>query len=260
MPNQELPVNMKGRLYVATIASDAVRVAEEWGIGIEIDEFCTASNMEGDEFERNDAIVKRKMKNSRQRILHGPFNELFPSAIDPEARALAYKRLEQAYALTARYGINRLVLHSGYLPHVYFKNWFLERSVEFWKTFMEGKPKDFHVMIENVLEEEPYTLASLIEKIGDKRVRACLDIGHAHCSSSIEISEWIKTLAPWASHVHIHNNFKEHDNHNPLGEGEIDMNAALQGLRDYGPQELTYTIENLECARSLTWLKKHGWI
>lgn len=252
---------MKDRLYVATIASDAVKVAEDWGIGIEIDEFCTASNMEGDEFERNDAMVRRKLKSGGGRhILHGPFNELFPSAIDPEARALAYKRFEQAYDLSRRYGMNRLVLHSGYLPHVYFKSWFVERSVEFWKTFMNGKPENFHVMIENVLEEEPYTLASLIEKIGDNRVRACLDIGHANCSSSLDLSEWIKTLGPWASHVHLHNNYKEYDNHNPLGEGDIDMNGVLEGLNVYGSETLTYTIENLECVRSLTWLKKHGWI
>lgn len=252
---------MKDRLYVATIASDAVKVAEDWGIGIEIDEFCTASNMEGDEFERNDTMVRRKLKSGGGlHILHGPFNELFPSAIDPEARGLAYKRFEQAYDLSRRYGINRLVLHSGYLPHVYFKSWFLERSVEFWRTFMEGKPENFHVMIENVLEEEPYTLAGLIEKIGDERVRACLDLGHAHCSSSLDLSEWIKTLGPWTSHVHLHNNYKEYDNHNPLGEGDIDVNAALEGLNVYGSETLTYTIENLECARSMTWLKKHGWI
>ena len=37
---------------------------------------------------------------------------------------------------------------------------------------MDDKPENFHIMIENVLEDEPYTLASLIESIGDNRVKA----------------------------------------------------------------------------------------
>lgn len=252
-------MDIRERLYVSTIASDADKIAHRYGIGIEIDEFCTASNMEED-FAFYDSIVRKKMACTRRHILHGPFNELFPSAIDPKARDLAYSRFEQTYHLAKGYGINRVVLHSGYVPYIYFKSWFLEQSAEFWKTFMQDKPQDFHIMIENVLEDEPNTLAKLIEAIGDKRVRACLDIGHANCTSSLDLIEWIKTLGPWLSHVHIHNNYKSYDNHNSLGEGTINMNTVLEGLHLYASKDLTFSIESLECARSLTWLSENGWV
>ena len=39
-------MNLKYRLYVATIAEDAREMAEQYGIGIEVNEFCTAANMD----------------------------------------------------------------------------------------------------------------------------------------------------------------------------------------------------------------------
>ena len=35
------------RLYVSTVASDAPETAEEFGLGLEIADFCTASNLDG---------------------------------------------------------------------------------------------------------------------------------------------------------------------------------------------------------------------
>ena len=252
-------MNIKEKLYVATMAEDAVQIADQYGIGLEIDEFCTASNMDGEGFAVTDPIVRVKMMAAHRFILHAPFNELFPSAIDPLALELAYQRYNQAYELAKQYGINRMVVHSGYVPYVYFKSWFLERSSEFWKRYIDDKPDDFHIMIENVLEDEPFTLRKLIEDVNDRRVRACMDIGHVNCSTSVELSQWMRTLGPCLSHVHLHNNRKTNDNHDPLGAGDMDMNFILNSLKDCAPESVTYTIENLKCAESLEWLAEHGW-
>ncbi|HML38802.1 MAG TPA: TIM barrel protein [Bacillota bacterium] len=253
-------MDIRERLYVATMADDAVQIAEEYGIGLEIDEFCTAANMDAENFDLVDRSARKKMEGASRHIFHAPFNELFPSAIDPMALRLAYQRLNQAYELAKQYGISRMVVHSGYVPYVYFKSWFLERSVEFWRTFMADKPEDFHIMIENVLEDEPHTLAKLIGAIGDRRVRACLDIGHANCTTSLDLMEWVRALGPCLSHVHIHNNCREYDNHDPLGRGDIDMDLILKGLMQHAAAGATYTIENLKCADSLKWLSENGWI
>ena len=253
-------MNIKERLYVATMAEDAVQIADRYGIGLEIDEFCTASNMDGDNFAVTDSIVREKMTKVHRFILHAPFNELFPSAIDPLALELAYRRYNQAYELAKQYGINRMVVHSGYVPYVYFKSWFLERSAEFWKRYIDDKPDDFHIMIENVLEDEPFTLCKLIEDVDDRRVRACLDIGHANCSTSVELSQWVQTLGPCLSHVHLHNNRNTYDDHDPLGTGNMDMNFIMNSLKDCAQESVTYTIENLKCVESLEWLAEHGWI
>jgi len=251
---------LKEKLYVATIALDAVSVARDYKLGIEIDEFCTASNMDGENFPAIDKDVREKMSVSEKHIIHAPFNELFPAAVDPLALDLAYQRFEQVYELAKEHGINRMVVHTGYVPFLYFKSWFLERSVEFWQKFMRDKPENFYIMIENVLEDEPHSLAKMIENIGDKRVRACLDIGHANCKSKLDLMEWVETLGPWMSHVHLHNNDMNDDCHWSLGKGNIDMNRIIEGMKINSHIDLTYTVENSKCRESIQWLVKNGWL
>lgn len=248
------------RLYVGTIACDSAQVADEYGLGIEVDEFCTASNMDGEIFKEIDLSVRKKMSVSDRHIFHAPFNELFPAAVDPLAVELAFKRFEQSYALARDLGIKRMVVHTGYVPFFYFKSWFKEKSVEFWKRFMSDKPADFSIMIENVLEDEPQTLAEIIEGINDSRVTACLDIGHAFCKSKLELTEWIKVLGPWLGHAHLHNNDMSGDCHWPLGTGHIDMNRVLEELMKNSRSSLTFTVENSQCLESVRWLKDNGWI
>ena len=243
-----------GKLYVATIASDAAKVSLKYNLGLEIDEFCTASNMDEKNFYDYDKKVKKNIKISSSNIFHAPFNELFPAAIDPLAVDLAYKRFNMSYNLTKAYGINRMVVHSGFVPYLYFKEWFLEKSVCFWREFMSDKPNDFYIMIENVLEDDPYTLAKLAEDLGDHRIGICLDLGHAACMSKLDLIQWIKVLKPYLTHVHLHNNDMTYDYHWPLGKGKIDMRKILDELQNNCSEELTYTIENSQCEESVKWL------
>lgn len=253
-------MEIRDRLYVATMADDAAPMAEKYGIGLEIDEFCTASNMDRENLTLMNQTVLKKMSSSRRYILHAPYHELSPCAIDPLALELAYLRYNQAYELARHYGITRMVVHSGYVPYIYSKSWFMERSIEFWKAFMDDKPENFHIMIENVLEDEPYTLAELIANINDKRVKACLDIGHANCSTTLDLTDWIKALGSFLSHVHVHNNRGAYDNHAPLGRGNIEMDLMLKSLAEHTPAGTTFTIENLKCDESLKWMAENGWI
>ena len=51
----------KENTYLSTIAADAVRVAAEYGLGLEIAEYCTAWNMD-ERFAPVDAVVKKKLE------------------------------------------------------------------------------------------------------------------------------------------------------------------------------------------------------
>ena len=50
----------KDKVYVSTISTDAVRVAQEYGLGLEIAEYCTAWNMD-EKFPGVDGVVKKKL-------------------------------------------------------------------------------------------------------------------------------------------------------------------------------------------------------
>ena len=91
----------KENVYLSTIASDAAPLAREYGCGLEIAEFCTAWNMD-EKFEGVDGIVRKKLEGIPKRLLHAPYNELFPCAIDKKARLLATERYRQAIDLAKR--------------------------------------------------------------------------------------------------------------------------------------------------------------
>ena len=105
------------------MAEEAEALAARYGLGLEIAEYCTASNMD-DGFAQADAAVRCELARTDRAAFHLPFNELCPAAIDPRARRLAWERYRQGIALAGAYGINRLVVHSGYIPLVYDKIWF----------------------------------------------------------------------------------------------------------------------------------------
>ena len=71
----------KEQIYLSTIASDAVRVAKEYGVNLEIAEYCTAWNMD-EKFSAIDPVVRKKLTHSPRSLLHAPYNELFPCAIE----------------------------------------------------------------------------------------------------------------------------------------------------------------------------------
>ena len=247
------------KLFISTIAEDAEKIIRGYHTGAEVSEFCTASNMDGADFTYWDGIARRKISCAAQSIFHAPFNELNPSAIDPKAVKLAQDRFNQAYRLASGYGIRRMVVHSGYIPQIYFKNWFHDRSVEFWKIYMADKSDDFFIMIENVLDDEPRTLESIAADISDPRVGICLDIGHANTMSDVPLEQWIDRLAPYTAHFHIHNNDKKRDMHWELGKGAIDMEHILRYILNKVPRA-TITIENICCEPSMLWLSEHGFL
>ena len=139
------------RFYLSTISADAADTARRYGLGLEIAEYCTAYNMDG-HFPETDAAVREELAGIARATLHAPFNELFPCAIDPRARALAADRFREAIVLAKRYGAEKVVIHGGYNPRIYFPCWYTEQSALFWKDFLREDPC-VDIVLENVLEE-----------------------------------------------------------------------------------------------------------
>ena len=116
------------KLYISTTAEDAPALAREYDLGLEIADFCTAYNMDV-LFAEKDAAAREKMHAVQRLIFHAPFSELCPAAIDPLVREVTKKRYQQAVELASGYGIKKLVIHSGYVPQVYYPEWFIPESV-----------------------------------------------------------------------------------------------------------------------------------
>ena len=242
--------------YISTVDSSAHNLARGHGLGIEIAEYCTAYNMD-EWFGVTHASVSDKLKGVKKRVFHGPFNELFPCAIDPKARELARYRYGQAMNLAKDYGCEKIIIHAGYNPRLYYSQWYTPKTAEFWRDFAFLIPEGLTVCLENVFEEEIEMFLGIVEELNDSRIKICLDIGHVNTYSKVPVEEWVRRCAPYISHFHIHNNNADFDAHQSLDDGTIDMKMLLQ-LTDELCPEATYSLEVVESEDSVKWLEESG--
>lgn len=245
-------------LYVSSIGEDCCEAAREFGLGIELAQFCTAARLDGAPPEPWELPVERCLSASSRFVLHGPFNELTPAAIDPLVLDVTKKRYRQAIEKAHAMGIQKIVLHAGFLPLVYYPEWFVERSTTVWRELLCAIPDDMTVCLENVLEPEPQLLTAIMEAVHDPRLRICLDLGHANtCASALPPENWLRACAPYLSHVHLHNNQSDRDLHAALFDGVMDIAGLLSLLEALSPQA-TCTLELTQDRPSLDWLvEKH---
>lgn len=282
--------NIKDRLYIATVCAEHREIMDNYDIGVELDQCCQAERMDAPLKEETCAEIEELLElvqstsscdaktqilgsmqasgEKRNCILHAPFSEIFPAAIDPLARKLAMQRLQQAAGFALKYGAEKMVVHSGWVPLIYFKEWQEDRAVEFWEEFGESdklkkenrQTGALKIVIENVMDDEPYMLAKMMERIKNPNIRLCLDVGHAACVGSTPADEWLEVMAPYLEHLHIHNNDGTHDWHKPVFDGIVDMEKFLDKAIELCTPDTTFTIESLEGLSSMQWLKTCGYL
>ena len=247
------------RFHISTIDENAADTAREFGLGIEIADFCWAQRIDSD-MGKNLAAAREKTLGAGSMWFHAPFAEITPCAIDPKVRALTAERYRQSIKLADSLGIKRLVIHGGFIPHVYFPSHYVSESIRFWREFLDTAPEDIVIALENVMEPGPGMLVEIAEGVSDPRLGLCLDIGHANCDiSETPPFEWIKPMAKHLKHVHIHNNHGGSDLHLKLGEGSIDCEAVINEVMRVSPGA-TFTIENMDSLDSVKWLAEKGFL
>ena len=245
------------RLYLATIAAGADETASRFGLGLEIDEFCTAANFDAD-FDRWDGVARAHLAHSDRFVFHAPFAELCPCAIDPMVRDVTMRRFRQTAALSRAYGIRRIVVHSGFIPHVYYPVWFVEQSARFFRALLDAEP-EVAICVENVLDDDPAPLMDLADAVDDPRLGLCLDVGHANAVSKIPVRQWLKRLAPRLMHLHLHDNAGAADLHQIPGDGSLGFPGVMDEIEAAQP-EATLTFECMDGAGCARRLAEYGWL
>ncbi len=246
---------MREKFYLSTIAPKARELAKEHGFGIEIAEFCTAWNLD-EKREEIDPEIRRCLESSDRFVIHGPFNELFPCAIDKKVREIAALRYRQTIEAAKHYGVKKIVIHGGYNPRLYYPVWYTGESIPFWQEFVKEVPEDMVICLENVFEEEIGMLEEIVRAVDDPRIRMCLDIGHVNTYSKIPVKDWICQCADLIHHFHIHNNDTTWDTHSQLYEGTIPMEETLALILEKCPQA-SLALELVDAAPSVKWLEEH---
>lgn len=249
--------SLQEKLYLSGIDADAAALARKLKLGFEITEFCEAAAMDDPARRRSAAL---KAQGQARLWFHAPFAELAPCAIDPKIRNVAMERFLQSMETAQALGANELVIHDGFIPLVYFPQWFVPQSIAFFKELLRHVPSHMKIALENVMDPGPDMLAEIARGVDDPRLGLCLDIGHANTRvSETKPLDWIAPMAPWLFHIHLHNNDGDWDLHAPLPQGTIPMEETLDALLAQCPGA-TYTIENMDCTASLRWLMERGYL
>ena len=245
----------RSQLFLSSIGDDAAETAHAFGLALELAQFCTAVNLDDESFIR--PSLDECLAAAPCRVLHAPFADLCPAAIDPLVRSATELRLRQTVERARTLGIRKIVVHAGFIPHVHFPEWFTAGSIGFWRDFLRGVPADMTICLENVMEPTPEMLCEIVRTVDDPRLRLCLDLGHANTEiSDYPVMRWLADSAPLVSHLHVHNNCGGSDLHLPLFEGEIDYLPVFSALADLAPNA-TVTLELRQSRESVEWLMKH---
>jgi sugar phosphate isomerase/epimerase len=229
------------------------------GLGIELQSFWNPNQPEL--YPERIHYQLEKIETINFRAFHGPFGDLNGGSYDFMIRDVTRQRMELGYQTASALQAAHIIFHHGYVPHTSPpKNW-APRFVQFWKSFLEGKSENIHFHLENMLELSPDILIETIEAISDRRVSACLDVGHAHCNSSTPVLEWIKKLGNRLAYVHLHDNDGTSDQHRAIGEGNIPFMEVCQALNEYSPEAIwALEAETRGIEKSYEWLRAKGFV
>jgi len=184
-------------------------------------------------------------ENRLEITLHGPFMDLSPGGVDRRVKQVTFDRLLKTMELSRFFKPKMIVFHPGYERWKFDGNvklW-LESSLQTWRPLVKkAEEMGLTLAIENVFEESPDSIKSLLEEIHSPHFRFCFDTGHHHVFSKTPLPAWMEALGGFLGEVHLHDNHKEMDEHLPVGEGGFDFDHFFTLLLQLNLSPL-YTIE-----------------
>lgn len=176
--------------------------------------------------------------------IHGPFMDLSPGGVDAKVRAVSIERYQKTLDAAHALGAKGVVFHSGYEKwrFAHRADIWLERSIETWAPLLESaKRSDIKIAIENIFEDTPDNLISLMEKLGSPHFGICFDTGHFRLFSKEKtLMDWIMPLREFILELHLHDNDGTFDQHRPLGECDFPFKALFDILKG---RDIIHTIE-----------------
>jgi sugar phosphate isomerase/epimerase len=219
---------------------DYLRFIKEHFLNLEI--YFPSSSL--DILKESDIIrLQEKLDYHPSLTIHAPFMDLSPGAVDSKVRAITIERFSHVLDIAEILKPKVVVFHSGYEKWKYAMKidpW-LESSMVTWKHLLpRAKKMGMKIAIENIFEDDPTSLTLLMEEMGSQHFGICFDTGHFNLFSQTPLEGWLRQLKPYIIELHLHDNNRNADTHNAIGNGTFDFDTLFSTLND---KNLIYTIE-----------------
>lgn len=171
-------------------------------------------------------LIKQYTSLDRDRsmdTLHGVFLDICVNSDDPEIYKISNQRVHQSMDIGKRLGVSAVIFHTNHIPNFRLKSYregWLRRNQKYWTELLHEYP-DMNIYLENMFDDEPDLLCRLAEAMQDEpRFGVCYDVAHAFISCT-PLKEWNQSLLPFTRHLHINDNHKTEDTHNPVGSASL---------------------------------------
>jgi len=172
---------------------------------------------------------------------HAPFRDVWPGALDEEARRLSVRRIAQAISLAPLFRPEGIVVHAGYFGWLFdfrTEEWLESAKRSFGELAQEAERAGTRLFVENVFEDSPEPLLRLKDAVDSPRLSFCLDPGHANLFSGLPLHRWAEQLGASIGLMHVHDNRGTRDDHLPVGEGTMNYRGVLLAAIDAGARPI----------------------
>ncbi len=219
---------------------ESVKLAQELRAGIEISRVPLYKNKNltlADTIE----ILKSDLEGFSNRItLHAMFSDVNVAGADCELREISQKRCRQSFEIGKAIGADTILFHTGNkgTKHYGSIDSFKNNFILFWRDFIkEFEKAEITAVIENVFETTPDFCLDLFHAVNSENLKLALDTGHVNLyAKETKVTDWIKAYGKNLYHLHIHNNFRENDDHSNLTNGTLNFKEIFEEIQK---EELT---------------------
>ena len=206
--------------------------------------------------------------------VHLPFFDLHPGSLNDAVLQASRETLLRAVERAQRYGPGHFIGHPAYDASQHapddgrFDDW-LFRSAQTWSMVLEATDAMLH--LENTHEKEPLPLEKLLDTLrtgsGSHRVGICFDVGHWYSfgggysgRAGTDLASWLRSFAPYLTHLHLHDNDGSTDQHVGLGQGEIPFETLFTELERHGlhPTATLEPHDEESFYASMAWFAAHN--
>mgnify|MGYP002626982144 CR=1 FL=1 len=241
---------------------DTARLAEELCMGLEISRLPFYGNKN---ITEEDVITKLKedLKDfTGRKTLHAMFSDINIASNDYMLSDIGKLRYSQSYNVGKAIGADTILFHTGNkgTKHYGSQKQFKKKYIEFWRQFIKQFEADNIVaVVENVYEETPEYCMELCEGINSPNYKLALDVGHVNLyAQKTQVTDWIKAYGNKLYHMHIHNNFRENDDHSNLENGTLNYKDIFSCIRENNicPSYVFEMFTEEDIRKSLAYYKK----
>jgi len=205
----------------------------------------SGDGFDGINFGELERIAAALSENGLSTTMHAPFVDLNPGSTERMVRETTLRRFHQTLDAAELLKPKVIVFHPGYDRWRYGdnKDLWLKQSIAVWHEVLDrAEGIGCTLAVENIFEEEPSTLKALFETIKSPLLRHCFDTGHWNLFVKVSMEEWFAEIGSYIVEAHIHDNFGIKDNHNAMGDGNIDFDQFFSLMGQYAP-DAAWTLE-----------------